>query len=272
MQIFAFLRLRRNRLITAMIGSLFVVVAALLRTSGDGFIDVGVLWHHFCGCPPRLADTMLLLVTPLGIDIIAGICLGAATASNLSPILKGEALFLLTRPISRFRVLAVPLVFVTVLLLLFPLLAWILLLGWLTLVHAPSLHHLTDLMQLVAPVAAIGAHPSLLQIVRVPQMFTLYVAAVAVGLCAYVLFASQRWLLLAASQRLRLVGSFLPLIFCLLPAINLLFGRGIIHWLLLVPGFSPAFHPPSPEAILVHLLFVAAWFTFTVHTVRRLEL
>src|ERR1035441_7380137 len=56
MFLYPFILLYRKRLIAAAIVSMLSPILTLFLVAADGPFDIGVLWRHFCGCPPSLQD------------------------------------------------------------------------------------------------------------------------------------------------------------------------------------------------------------------------
>lgn len=119
--------------------------------------------------------------------ILIGGCLGWTSAKNRA----AETRFLFTRPIPRLAVLLRPLIVASFAIAVFPFATFLLQLGCLRLLpHARS--------QLVGP------HPSPLDMLG--TFAFAYLAGVSVGLIAYALMASQRWLALSPKWLRSLMG------------------------------------------------------------------
>lgn len=259
-QIQSWLILFRRRLLWAFTASVFFTLFMHMWITAEGPTDFGVFWHHFCGCPVDRDDLRVLLNFPI-IYAVAGFILGLAplqTASvqAVSPAYAAETSFLLTKPVPRRTLLLAPLALATAAIAVLPSLAITLLFGWLRLVHAPSLHYLLVTVQQIPAVATLGQHPSFVATWSALQMTPRFAASVTLGLCAYTMMASQRWLVLSPKKTLRLLGVLPPLLLCFPVR---LFGGAVINYLLMTPEHDAVLGTvPSTSAILTHLAFAAA--------------
>lgn len=249
------LLLARRRLIASFAVSLFFALVIHMWVSAESLTDVGIFWHHFCGCPVDPDDVRVLLNFPMTACIV-GFFLGAAY-STASPGGLINTRFLLTRPISRATVLFAPLGVATAAIAVIPALAYLLLLGWLRLVHAPSLLHLLATLQLLPAVAALGPHPRFFDLLSAIAFPRRYLASIALGLCAYTFMASQRWLQISPSRKLRLFGA-LPALVVMFPVFRLL-SRDTANAAFMTPGRgTPLGYAPSTLSIALHFAFTAA--------------
>src|ERR1700742_1182805 len=104
---FWFLLVRRRFIVSFAISLLFVLLLHIF-VSGESITDIGVFWHHFCGCPVDPADFQVLLNFP----VIAGLVGFIFGLTTTAPITKTQSslssqptnLFLFTRPVSRATV------------------------------------------------------------------------------------------------------------------------------------------------------------------------
>jgi hypothetical protein len=253
--------LARGRFIFAFLLALLFTLVIHMRVSADSITDVGIFWHHFCGCAPHPDDVRVLFSFPITSALI-GILLGINSAfGNTSlgriPGVNADARFLLTRPIPRATALFAPLAVATAALFLIPLLTTFLLLGWLSLVHAPSLGHLLAILQQLPAVHALGPHPALPAILLAIDYPRRLLASVALGLCAYTVLASQRWLSLSSNPSLRRLGAF-AIIVLWVPMLTLL-SRSVSTYILMLPSHKfPLNWAPSPLSISLHFAFAAA--------------
>ncbi len=165
--------------------------------------------------------------------------------------------FLLTRPVSRQTVLFAPLALVTVATAVIPSLTMLCLLGWLRLVRAPSLGHLLAILQQLPRVAALGAHPGLLPVLAAIDFRRRLFASLSLGLCVYMVMASQRWLLLSPKRSLKILG-MMPMFVLLFPMWRL-FGSDVANVLwMTAPRGAPLSHVPSVLSIAGHFAVASA--------------
>jgi hypothetical protein len=139
-----------------------------------------------------------------------------AFALNLSSgaATQGDTRFLLTRPVSRVRLLVQPLAIAFCALAVLPILSILLLMGWLWVVKAPALWHLKALLELVPTASMLGPDASLWSVAAAAHFWRYYAAAVSIGLCTYTLMSSQRLLALCENVRLKIAGGLMmPLLF-----------------------------------------------------------
>jgi len=277
MPIRSFLLLYRARFAFAAVASVFVALAVLFLTSAESPTDFGVLWHHFCGCPPDPADAGILLnastFTCFCIGAAMGLGLGAAGGAqanhgNTVPgMVYGEMRFLLTRPMRRTTVLLLPIAISAAAIALFPAAGLLLLLGWLSLVHAPALQHLVDIARLIPGAEAIGPHPSLLTVLSATHYARYYAASVSVGLCIFGIYYVQRWWIHSKSKWLRW-ASLVTFLMPILPGFLFASSPRRMGWLVLI---SPTMTQPSLLAISLHVLFAAVALASCWRIAQRLE-
>ena len=247
--------LARRRLIACFAVSLFFAFAIHMWVSAESLTDVGIFWHHFCGCPVDPDDVRVILNFPITASLV-GFFLGASF-NTASPRGWSSTRFLLTRPISRATVLFAPLTLATAAIAVMPALAFLLLVGWLRLVHAPSLHHFLATLQQLPAVAALGPHPRFFDLLSAIDFPRRYLASIALGLCFYTVMASQRWLLLSPNSKLRILGVF-PAFLVAFPIFRVL-GKAIANAIFMTPGRgTPLGYAPSTLSIALHFAFVAA--------------
>jgi hypothetical protein len=272
----SYLLIYRKRLIVAAIASVLCAILVLFITSADSPTDIGVLWHHVCGCPlyPRNAGMLVgsFNVTSLFLSIILGMSVGAAGART--PGLQGNVLFLLTRPQPRRSLILQPLLVVACALAILPALGWLVLLGWLKMVHAPSLGYLAALAQIVPSASHLGPHPSFLALLLALNMGRRYLAAFSVELSFYAFFAAQRWLLLNPSPRLRVLGSLQFLVFMAIvtPAWHIVSRSVSMAILLWSPPGSSLSYLPSNLGIMLHFALAGVLLYGSWKLLQRVEL
>ena len=254
-----YLLIYRKRLILAAIASLLSAILVLFITAASSLTDLGVLWHHACGCPLYPGHAHMLVdafnITSLIVPIILGASAGAAGART--PGLQGDVLFLLTRPQPRRSVILQPLLVNAAALAVLPALGCLLLLGWLWMVHAPSLGYLAALARMVPSASHLGPHPSFLEYLLALNMGRRYLAAFAVGLSLYAFFAMQRWLLFSSSPRLQVLG-MLQFLVMFAPAWHLLSNSAFESIMLWSRRDSGLTYLPSDLGILLHFVFAGA--------------
>lgn len=248
----------RKRLLLSAVTALFFAVVVLFWTTAESLTDFGVLWHHFCGCPPDPDDTRVLLNAPALIAVTLGFIIGFPNPGtpgtvSLTPY-RAETAYLLTRPIRRTTVLLMPFLLAAFTVVVFPAAALLMLYAWLRAVHAPSLGHITGLLQLVPAGAALGAHPSFFRLLLADSFPQRYLAAVSAGLSIAVLLASTRWFMQSPSPRVKLLGSG-PALFVLFPILGFLDKR-LPLW---VMAISTSYLTPPPSWINTSLHLAVAF-------------
>ncbi|SNS46589.1 hypothetical protein SAMN05421770_1011093 [Granulicella rosea] len=269
------LLLLRRRLIFVSVCSMLGTLAAFSATSAESFTDLGVFWHHFCGCPPDPADVHIVLYSFTVICLYMGGALGVVTGLTMNiggngltgsasgPVTIGDTRFLLTRPTLRQSVLFPPLLIATLALAVIPALCYLILLGWLWLVHAPALAHLAASFSLAPHVRKLGTHLSFWQMLSAVHFARYYAAAISTGLCAYAFMAAQRWLILSPNKTLRTI-CFAPWIaFVFSPMAFMFVGLGTRSRLLLwttlwAPKGQGLEYQPTWAGIGLHLAIAAA--------------
>jgi hypothetical protein len=270
----SWLLLSRGRLLGAFAASVFFTLFVHMAVSADGPTDLGIFWHHFCGCPVDPDDVRILLNFPITfgfVGLVLGIMPIKPLAQQGSPASVSDTLFLLTRPIPRSTALFAPLAVATVAIAVLPTLAIALLLGWLRLVHAPSLGYLLATIEQIPAVRSLGPHPSFPALLSAIQFPRRYAAAIALGLCSYTILASQRWLILSPNKHLKFLGIF-PAVILFFPVARLFSGH-LINFLLMTPGrAAPLGYAPSTPTIALHYAFAAAVIFGSWRLLRTIEL
>jgi hypothetical protein len=284
-----YLILLRGRLIFVTICSMLVVLTAFCLTSAENLMDIGVFWHHFCGCAPDPKDVRILLYSCTVICFYMGAALGIVTGLSLNaggaglagtgsgPIVAGDTRFLLTRPIRRGAALLHQLAIAATAVTLIPALSYLVLLGWLRLVHAPALGHLAADMALIPSVAMLGPQPSFFRLLAAAHLWRFYLAAISIGLCTYAITAAQRWAVLSPHKWLRLLA-IIPLVpFLFSPLLFMLAGSGtgssVLLWTLLwAPKGATLDFQPSVLAIALHFAFGGAVIYGCWRILQRAEL
>ncbi|AEU38578.1 hypothetical protein [Granulicella mallensis] len=264
------LLLARRRLIAAFVVSFFFALFMHVWVSGESLTDMGIFWHHFCGCPVDPTDFQVLLNFPVTAGLV-GFFMGLSLKGSNALSSSSNTLFLLTRPVSRASVLLAPLAVATAAVAVFPLLGWLLLLGWLRLVHAPSLLHLLAILQRLPAAAALGPHPRLFDLLSAIEFPRRYLASIALGLCGYTLTASQRWLMTSPNHKLRALG-ILP---NLIGVLSLVRGpaKRISNAIFMVSGHNgPLNYAPSNLSIALHFVFAAAIVFGCWRLLRKVEI
>ena len=266
-----FLMLARGRLILVAVLSMLFVLFVFSATATESITDIGIYWHHFCGCAPDAKDTRRLLSIWSFLYIYLGGVLGLTLAPGINapgmgtgglgsgwPLAVGDTRFLLTRPIPRNSVLLRPLAIATAALAFIPALCILLLLGWLRLVHAPSLGYLAALLELVPSTYSLGPHPSLFSLLAASHFLRFYIAGFSVGLCSYSALTIHRWLNLSPNSKLRGLG-MLPFI-AFISGPGLLIGSGAFRsTVLLMPQKNSSLDfQPTILSIALHFAFAAA--------------
>ena len=280
-----FLMLARGRLILVAVLSMLAVLLVFSVTTAESITDLGIFWHHFCGCAPESKDTRILFSFLGTIYIYLGAVLGLTMAPGINtpgmgtgglgggwPLAVGDTRFLLTRPIPRNSVLLRPLAIATVALAFIPALCILLLLGWLHLVHAPSLRHLVALLELVPATYSLGPHPSLFSLLAASHFLRFYVAGFSIGLCSYSALTAHRWLNFSSNAKLRGLG-MLPLLAFISGVPLLIQSTAFRTAVLLMPqkGYSLDFQP-SILSIALHFAFAAAVIYGTWKLLQHTEL
>lgn len=255
------LLLARRRLIASFAVSLLFALFTHMLVSAESPMDIGVFWHHFCGCPAGPSDFRALLNFPLTaclVGVFFGIgANGANTNTANVPTTRSNTLFLFTRPVSRATILLAPLAVATAAIAILPLFAYLLLLGWLRLVHAPSLLHLLAILQQLPAAAALGPHPRLFDLFSAIEFPRRYVASIALGLCSYTFMASQRWLMLSPNRKLQIFGMMPIVLF--VPLLLRVSGEKVSRVVFMTAGRgAPLGHAPSTLLISLHFAFAAA--------------
>ena len=268
-----YLLIYRNRLIVAAIATLLSAILVLFISAADSLTDIGVFWHHVCGCPISPGHAHMLVqsfnFTALFLPFI--LAMNAGSAGARPPVFQRDVLFLLTRPQPRRALILQPLLVAASALAILPALSWLLLLGWLRMVHAPSLGYLVALTEMIPSASHLGPHPSLLTLMLALNMGRRYLAAFSVGLSLYAFLAVQRWLLLSPSPRLRMLGS-LQFLVIFAPASHIVsFGvfGAIMLW---SPSGSSLSYLPSNLGIMLHFAFAGAMLYASWRLLQHVEL
>jgi hypothetical protein len=254
--------LARRRFYVSLAFALFLAIVTHMWVSADSATDFGIFYHHFCGCPVDPDDVRVLFNFPFDaafIGFVFGIMATRPTANagSANPATFTNTLFLLTRPVSRATVLLAPFAVATLAIATLPVGAMLLLLGWLRLVHAPSLGHLLATVQQIPEVAALGPHPTFGAILATTHFARRYTASIALGLCAYTLMASQRWLILSPNKYLKFLG-IVPAFLFIFPVFRFL-SRSAANFVFMTPGRgAPLNWQPSTLSITLHFAFAAA--------------
>lgn len=265
-----YLRLALARLVVGAVGSLLFVMLLHMIVSSDNPADLGVFWHHFCGCPADSRDAGILLAAPNFLVIILAIGMSLNPGTVALPGQQNERRFLLTRPVSRLAIQFVPWAFSFAVFALFPAIFLLLLLGWLQLVHAPSLAHLVAVAELVPSAANLGPHPSLPQLASALHVGRRYLAAISVGLAVDAIFSAQRWFAISPRKPVRVAAALMGLLY-FLPTL-LLRSRSFFSDFLFVADKHHLDYLPSPLGIGVCLAIAALFLAVTAFTLREVEL
>jgi hypothetical protein len=275
-----FLLYYRRRLLASAIFSLFLVGVAHMWVSGEGLLDFGIFWHSFCGCPVDPTDAYILLNVPplltLSIGLIFGFMApGAVGVSGGSGIpggqLKAVNRYFLTRPISRSSSYFSPQIVAVAAIAVFPPLALLLLVGWLRLVHAPSLHHLMATIRVIPALSALDRQATLAQMFSALDVPRRYLAALSVGVCAYAVYSSTRWLLISPNKKLNGLG-MLP-IFLMFAPMWLIVGSRSANLVFLAPHRGTSLtYVPSTLGIALHFGIAAAIIFGCWRILRSVEL
>jgi hypothetical protein len=270
----------RLRLMASAIFSLFLVCLAHMWVSGDGLLDFGIFWHTFCGCPVDRNDAYFLLNLPpllaLSIGLIFGFLAPGLVGYSIGSEVPGgnfKALnrYFLTRPISRSNFFFFPQIVAVTAIAVFPPLAVLLLVAWLRLVHAPSLPHLMETIRVIPAVSALDPHATLVQVFSALSAPRRYLAALSVGVCAYAIFSSTRWLLISPDKRLNVLGVF-PIFFMFAP-MWLILSRHTSNLVFLAPRTgTPLTYLPSDLGIALHFGIAAAIVLGCWQILQRVEL
>ena len=264
MPILPYLRMYRFRLVCAVALSVSVALLLLYFTSAESLTDVGVLWHHFCGCAPEASDVYALLYLPVATCGGIGVILGLGVGTGLGPAANGistpgaaEMRFLFTRPTTRAAVLLTPLLIAATAITVLPAAGLLLLIGWLYAVHAPALGHLVDIARLMPSATNLGPHPGLLAVLKATHFARFYLSAISVGLCAYALYFGQRWWIRSPYTWLRVFGALATVFLPMFPALAFVFKRAIPLMLLNLSTPKSLYSEPWSVLILLHVLFAA---------------
>jgi hypothetical protein len=249
----AFLRLYRRRMWWA-----FAVAMAIVQLGfyfiGTHFANLSVYWHGACNCRVSSSDPLALLEVTVAASFYVGVTIGFPTGVTVAN--RGDTRFLMTRPVSRTRLLWLPFAIAATAVAVLPLVSILLLLGWLSLVGAPVVGHVKALLELVPSAAMLGQGASLWTIAAATHFWWFYAAGISLGLCSYALIASQRWLVLSEHNWLKILGGLTPLILWL-PA-YLVRNRWFREVALMVPARGNPNGSPSALAIGLHVIFAGA--------------
>jgi len=259
-----YLMLYRGRFIA---GSIVAIASVVLTLS--------IMGANFCDClhGGRFGS---LLIPMASFDILCStmaVIFGAAVAMR-APGAPNEVRFLLTRPMSRIAIQFYPLALSVAAMALLPVLSWAVILGGMAMVHAHALENIAAAPRLIPSVAALGPHPSFLQLMSALNVSRRYFAALSVGLTMYGPLAAQRWFLLNRRKSIRIVGGLtvlmIPLPMVLVPF--MIKGSAFVSWLLLLPFQQGGLtYLPSRTGITLHLAFAAAWICSTFFALREIE-
>ena len=265
-----FLHLYRKQLIWSACLSLAAVLLFHMIVSSESPTDIGVFWHHFCGCPADPDDTRILFMSVNFLMFLLGAAFGINANPNNRILVANRARFLLTRPVSRLALQIYPLVISATAIIVFPAAAWLLLLGWLRLVGAPSLGHLTALAELIPAASRLGDHPSLFSVLSALHFGRLYLGQVSAGLALYTLFASQSWLILSPRKWLVIPGALIGALF-FLSYLALRIRWVSISCFLMWPK-QTLYALPSTLNITLHFAFIALMLVLAGFCIREAEL
>jgi hypothetical protein len=265
----ACLLLFRGRFIA---GSIVAIASVVLTLT--------IMGANFCDClhdsqfrslliPMAFSDILCLTMAVIFGSAIAG----SATAMRAFGA-PNEVRFLLTRPISRIAIQFYPLAISVAAMALLPVLSCAVILGGMAMLHVHALENIALAARLIPAVAALGPHPSFLQVISALDVGRRYFAALSVGLAMYGPLAAQRWFLLNRHKSIRIVGGFtalmIPLPMVLVPF--MIKGSSFVSGLLLLPlQQGGVTYLPSRTAIALHLAFAAAWICGTFFALREIE-
>jgi len=265
-----FLHLYRKQLIWAACISLAAVLLFHMIVTAQSPTDIGVFWHHFCGCPVDPDDTRILFMSLSCLMFLLGAVFGTNANPNNRILVANKARFFLTRPASRLALQLYPLVISAAAIIVFPAATWLLLLGWLRLVGAPSLGHLTALAELIPVASRLGDHPSLFSVLSTLHFGRLYLGQVSVGISLYALFASQPWLILSPRKWLVIPGALIGALFFM--SYLVLRIRWVAIFCFLMWPKHTLYALPSTLNITLHFAFIALMLGLTAFSIREAEL
>jgi hypothetical protein len=259
-----YLMLYRGRFIAGSIVAMASVVLTLTIMGGN-----------LCDCLPG-GQFRSLLIPMASSDILCStmaVIFGLAVAMR-APGAPNEVRFLLTRPMSRVSIQFYPLAISVAAMALLPVLSWAVILGGMAMVHAHALESMAIAARLIPAAAALGPHPSFLQVMSALDVGRRYFAALSVGLTVYGPLAAQRWFLLNRRKSIRIAGGLTALIIPL-PMVLVPFmikGSSFVSWLLLLPLQQDGLtYLPSITGIALHLAFAAAWICGAFFALREIE-
>jgi hypothetical protein len=278
MPVRAYLVLHRTQLILcASIALLVPFAVVLFTTSGDGH-DFGVFWNHFCGCAPGKGDAFALLYASTFTALLIGtiLSLGNRSANAYAttmgaPGFRSGMPYTLTRPMRRSAALFTPAIIAFLAIVILPALGFAIIFGWMRLVHAPALAFFPQTLRLIPDAAVLPPDASLFSLLGAAHAVSSYLASISIGLFAYVLFYSQRWLMLSRHLWIRTVSVFQTTALFIFPTMLRRISPRAASWLFLIPqGQRLAWHP-SASLLLIHYVIPAVLMFWSWRTLQATE-
>jgi len=265
MPIRAYLVLHRTQLIWCAAIALLVPFVMVLFTASNGRPDFGIFWNHFCNCAPGKDDAFALLYASSFTTLLIGLILhlgnrsvNTYAANAGTPGFRSGIPYMLTRPMRRRAALFAPVLPGFLAIAILPALGLGIVFGWMHLVHAPALVFFPRALRLIPDAAVLPPGASLVSLLVAAHAVSSYLASVSIGLLVYVLFYSQRWLMLSRHSWVRIVAVLQSTVFLFTPIMLRRISPRVGSWLFLVPRGQRIDWHPSALLLLVHFAIPTA--------------
>lgn len=276
MPIRAYLVLHRTRLIWCSVVALLVPFAIVLLTASEDGPDFGVFRNHFCGCAPDTGDAVALLYGSTLTAAVIGVLLAQGSRAAGTYVSGGQGFrsgmpFTLTRPTTRSSALFTPAIFATLAIAILPAIGFAIIFGWLRMVHAPALAFFPRALRLVPTAAALPPDASLPTLLLAAHAPAAYLASISLGLLAFTLYYTQRWLMLSKNPWIRTLGALQTSFLYFTPVATRWLSRGYTSALYLIPAKQNLAWHPTATPLLIHYAIPAALLLWSWRTLQTAD-
>jgi hypothetical protein len=278
MPIRAYLVLHRTRLIWCASIALLVPFAVVLFTTSEGRPDLGVFWNRFCGCAPGKGDAFALLYASTFTALLIGTILALGNSSGNAyatttgaPGFRSGMPYTLTRPMRRGTALFAPTIIALLAIVILPVLGFTIIFGWMRLVHAPALAFFPQALRLIPDAAVLPLDASLFSLLAAAHAVSSYLASISIGLLIYILFYSQRWLMLSRHLWVRTMAAFQSTALLLFPAILRRISPHFASWFFLIPNGQRLSWHPSASLLLIQYAIPTALMFWSWRTLQTAD-